>query len=228
MTGAIQRLLIALSFTIFFHTAILSYQLEQVLTRPAPLPVQRISVSLGVTKTTKQQPVIKAAVLLKDNSIPIVQEKTGKTRAPEPAPKPQKIIATRIKRKITSPPVTTEEMIVEPLPEPDEAKIDNQSQDVKPAAAEVIQLATPLYRINPPPKYPNIARRRNQEGVVVLQALIDIAGKVSQLKLFNSSGYPILDKAALKTVHRWRFTPGTIGDKRQPMWVKVPVRFQLR
>ena len=89
------------------------------------------------------------------------------------------------------------------------------------------QEAVPLYASNPPPEYPMQARRRGLQGVVTIEALIDTDGNVSDLRLFASSGYGILDKAALSSVRSWSFQPGTVGGRRKAMWVKVPVRFEL-
>ena len=73
-----------------------------------------------------------------------------------------------------------------------------------------------------------MARRRGLEGVVTIEAKIDINGRVEELRIFAGSGHTILDKAALKAVRAWRFSPGTVGGQTQSMWVKVPVRFELR
>jgi protein TonB len=97
-----------------------------------------------------------------------------------------------------------------------------------PARTDVVREAAPLYQSNPPPEYPRMAKRRGLEGLVTLEAKIDRNGRVEELRLFTGSGHSILDKAALKAVRAWRFSPGTVGGKAQSMWVKVPVRFELR
>jgi protein TonB len=91
----------------------------------------------------------------------------------------------------------------------------------------VVREAAPLYQSNPPPEYPRMARRRGLEGVVTIEAKVDPNGRVAELRLFASSGHSLLDKAALKAVRGWKFSPGTVGGRAQSMWVKVPVRFQL-
>ncbi|RWX49810.1 TonB family C-terminal domain-containing protein [Candidatus Electrothrix communis] len=96
-----------------------------------------------------------------------------------------------------------------------------------PVSTGVVQEAAPLYQSNPPPEYPRMARRRGLEGVVTIEAKIDINGRVEELRLFAGSGHTILDKAALKAVRGWRFSPGTVRGRTQTMWVKVPVRFEL-
>jgi protein TonB len=72
-----------------------------------------------------------------------------------------------------------------------------------------------------------MARKRGYQGTVVLEVLVDRGGKVKELNLSASSGYSVLDQAALASVKTWIFDPGTRGGEKVDMWVKVPVRFQL-
>ena len=81
--------------------------------------------------------------------------------------------------------------------------------------------AVPRYLENSPPVYPSIAKRKGYEGTVLLSVKILVNGTVAELRVKKSSGYSILDRAALKAVEKWRFEiPFT-------MWVDVPVRFVL-
>lgn len=91
-----------------------------------------------------------------------------------------------------------------------------------------VVLAYPLYRENPPPEYPLLARRRQLEGTVVLEAQVGADGLVEELALHQSSGHRLLDEAALKGVKGWRFEPGRRGVTAVAMKVLVPVRFGLR
>jgi len=90
-----------------------------------------------------------------------------------------------------------------------------------------VREATPLYRQNPVPDYPLLCRKRGYQGTVIIDVLVSQEGKVSDLRLATSSGYTILDQAALRSVKTWLFHPGTRGEEKVDMWVKVPVRFQL-
>lgn len=92
----------------------------------------------------------------------------------------------------------------------------------------VVRKAFPLYRLNPPPKYPRMARKRGYQGAVVLEVLVNQNGRVGDLRLFTSSGYSILDRKAMESVKVWLFEPGMKGDKKLDMWVRVPVRFELK
>jgi periplasmic protein TonB len=94
--------------------------------------------------------------------------------------------------------------------------------------AALVRAAVPLYKVNPPPRYPAAARRRGQQGTVVLSVHVDEQGRVSNLWLFESSGHSSLDTAALQAVKDWIFEPGMQGGSTVAMWVNVPVRFELK
>ncbi len=92
---------------------------------------------------------------------------------------------------------------------------------------EEVQEAVPLYDVNPSPPYPAAARQRGYQGTVIVEALVRASGAVADVLLFQSSGYPLLDQAALRAVKDWIFRPGTRGGREVDMAVHVPVVFQL-
>ena len=91
-----------------------------------------------------------------------------------------------------------------------------------------LRLARPLYRQNTSPPYPRKARRLGHEGTVMLKVLINEKGRVDDLTVLKSSGHTVLDRAALSAVRKWLFEPGTEGGIKKKMWVKIPVRFDLK
>jgi periplasmic protein TonB len=94
-------------------------------------------------------------------------------------------------------------------------------------AAIPATLAVPMYECNPPPEYPVLARKRGYEGTVMVNVEVDATGRVKDLNLSASSGYKMLDTAALNAVKQWRFVPGKKGDAAVLIWVVVPVQFIL-
>ena len=90
------------------------------------------------------------------------------------------------------------------------------------------RLAIPLLKQNPPLVYPKSARRRAYQGSVVLKVLVAANGSVEAVELDQSCGYKILDRTALSAVREWQFKPGIKDGKKAKMWVKVPVRFELK
>ena len=96
------------------------------------------------------------------------------------------------------------------------------------STAYTLHEAIPAYKDNPPPVYPRIARRKGYQGTVILEILVNQNGKVEDLRVYQSSGYPSLDDAASTSVFKWTFLPGMKDNKPVEMWIKLPVRFQLQ
>lgn len=86
----------------------------------------------------------------------------------------------------------------------------------------------PDYNLNPPPPYPELARQMRQEGIVMLSVDVDKQGEAVSVKIVQSSGFRLLDQAALKAVRHWKFQPGKLGDIVVESVVHVPVRFRLQ
>ncbi|MGE0616276.1 MAG: energy transducer TonB [Bacteriovoracia bacterium] len=95
------------------------------------------------------------------------------------------------------------------------------------AGSGAITEAKPNYRRNPAPPYPERARFLRQQGLVVLTVSVDRQGAVKSLALAKSSGYPLLDRAALMAVRGWEFQPAQLGHVSVEATVSVPVRFEL-
>ncbi len=85
----------------------------------------------------------------------------------------------------------------------------------------------PAYRETPAPEYPIMAERRGYQGTVILDVLVNKDGKAESVQLAKSSGYDILDRAAIKGVREWLFHPAKKGDELVDAWVKIPIKFQL-
>jgi protein TonB len=94
-------------------------------------------------------------------------------------------------------------------------------------AHDNIVYAKPRYKENPPPHYPEIARRRRYEGRTLIRVEVLEDGKVARANIAASSGFEVLDRAALESVKGWSFVPGTRGGQYIRQWVTVPVRFVL-
>jgi protein TonB len=90
-----------------------------------------------------------------------------------------------------------------------------------------VRLARPMYRVNNPPVYPKLARKRGYEGTVILQVLVNEQGEVDDLRIETSCDHAMLDRAAFNAVRKWLFEPGRKGTEKIGMWVKVPVTFKL-
>jgi len=76
--------------------------------------------------------------------------------------------------------------------------------------------------------YPWIARRRGWEGEVRLALRVGAAGRVSDLRVVKTSGYAILDRAALRSARRIRAVPEAARWLRgRHLDIVVPVEYRL-
>lgn len=81
--------------------------------------------------------------------------------------------------------------------------------------------------IHGPVQYPASAVSAGEEGTVLVTAGVDTSGKAVGAKISRSSGYRDLDAAALQSIARWSFSPGTKDGTPMAQQVVVPIRFQL-
>ena len=80
---------------------------------------------------------------------------------------------------------------------------------------------------NKPPRYPSEARRLAQEGTVILQIEVLRDGKVGKITIASSSGYVLLDDAAVQAVRGWRFQPAFSNGQSAACEVRLQVPFVL-
>ncbi|HNY50237.1 MAG TPA: energy transducer TonB [Smithella sp.] len=89
-------------------------------------------------------------------------------------------------------------------------------------------IAYPLYKENTPPAYPETARVRGYEGMVLIVAEILSNGRVGKIKIGKSSGYAILDQSAIEAVKPWKFEPARKSGTPFTAWVELPIKFMLK
>jgi protein TonB len=111
-----------------------------------------------------------------------------------------------------------EEHCCEDLDETPVDKVDMPSTAISP----------PGYSENFPPVYPRIARRMGYEGKVILIATISEAGVLIEVIVKDSSGHPVLDKAAVNAVRKWKFTPAIRDGLPVEGTLEIPIRFKLK
>ena len=75
------------------------------------------------------------------------------------------------------------------------------------------------------PVYPEIARQSRLEGEVILEIMIDVAGRVRDAKVIRS--IPLLDRAAFDALSQWTYEPVIIDGKPVPVIFTVSVNFLL-
>jgi TonB family protein len=75
------------------------------------------------------------------------------------------------------------------------------------------------------PVYPAIAQSARVSGVVIMEALIGVDGRVTNAQVLRS--IPLLDQAALDAVKQWEYTPTLLNGVPVPVIMTVTVTFML-
>jgi len=106
------------------------------------------------------------------------------------------------------PPETVRPMVTAPVAPPPE----------KPARISVIQLAKPIYKVEP--VYPPLARQARIAGTVELIGVLGTDGRIHELRVVR--GHPLLIEAALAAVRQWIYAPTILNG--QPVEVQAPIQ----
>ena len=104
-----------------------------------------------------------------------------------------------------------------------------QSKDDKPVEKPPQKIASGVargYKIhNVVPEYPLLARQAKLQGPVVLSAVIDTKGKVTNLRVL--SGHPLLAQSAVDAVKQWKYRPFVFEGQVVPVETTITVEFHL-
>jgi TonB family protein len=73
----------------------------------------------------------------------------------------------------------------------------------------------------PYPKYPDVARWRRWAGEGIFGCKLRSDGTVSSVEVLKSTGYYVLDQAAIAALRQWRFKLASSH------LVRVPIRFKM-
>ena len=86
-------------------------------------------------------------------------------------------------------------------------------------------IVAPDFSGNAPPSYPRRVARLGWTGEVLLELGVDRQGKVTKVVVLRSSGYPILDAAAVSTIRNWQGKPATRNGEPVASTWKLPIQF---
>lgn len=76
--------------------------------------------------------------------------------------------------------------------------------------------------------YPANAKREGREGSVVVAVYVDAKGKITDIKVDESSGSPDLDEGAVKYARTWKFKPGTRNGVPEALVRKTKITFKIK
>ena len=157
-----------------------------------------------------------------------------------PPPKQEQQIPERKKKKVPIPDPTPDEPEPIRMPEEEQPEIDLPDTDLvfdipdgpPPAEPEgpilvAGDVVAPEKITAPPPIYTEMARKARIQGVVIVQAIIDKSGEVTNVKILK--GLPMgLDVAAADAVKKWKFRPATLNGKPVDVYYNLTVNFRIQ
>ena len=129
------------------------------------------------------------------------------------------------------------------LPEPEEERkpletpeVEKLQEPPRPASVATVAAAPRQARVDAPvrpkkaikPDYPKGARQRGEQGNVVLEILVNEAGRVEGVKVVTSSGFSELDEAAIRAARAARFTPAKRGRTPVASSARLTLEFRLK
>lgn len=98
-----------------------------------------------------------------------------------------------------------------------------------PARVRVSDGITPPRKIHDvPPIYPTVAQIARIEGMVILEATIDVDGRVQHARILRSGPLQQLDEAALSAVRQWIYTPTRLNGQPVSVVMTVTVHFRVK
>ena len=149
----------------------------------------------------------------------------------QPTPLAQPAVPTK-NQSVVAPTPTAPTAIASSPSSPSRVRGDGSSprpgEDATTLQAPLGIRARPDYRKNPEPTYPLAARRRRQEGIVLLSVTVSSQGRAVRVELKQSSGVSVLDEAAIQAVRAWEFEPARVNSTPVDSEIEVPVRFKLQ
>lgn len=107
------------------------------------------------------------------------------------------------------------------------APVTATNTSVASASPDINRGRRPRYLVCPKPVYPRKALRRREEGLVLLCVMVTTEGMPANVEMVQSSGYSLLDDAAVAAVKNWQFIPARIGNIAIASNVEIPIRFRL-
>jgi TonB family protein len=77
------------------------------------------------------------------------------------------------------------------------------------------------------PVYPEPMRKARQEGVVVLEAVIERDGSIRETRVVSATN-GLFEEASLQAVRQWRYRAGTLNSQAVRVVLQVVVTFRVR
>lgn len=189
-----------------------------------------LTAGLASAKTT--QPPVLEMFAVEARAVQPAPAMPISAQPPAPTPAPIKVEPKTVEQK-TAAVVKKTARTVRAMPQPSApvqpaSPVENAVS--KPAVPSAPVLVKKPKFLTPPAKpiYPAVARRRGQQGTVLLEILLSESGRQMQLSVVRSSGFQTLDEAAKVAVADWKLAPYRMNGVAVLSRVQVPVAFVIQ
>ena len=215
------------------ETFALEYQDDQKTMRIAIIGAVIFHIILALIQLPE---IVAQAAEAKKQKVYVVQQ----VRFKPPPPKQKQEIPKQRAKKVPIPDPTPDEP--EPIRMPEEVTTEIELPDtdiifgipegpppVEPEGPIRVggDVAPPEKIRAPSPQYTEIARKARIQGVVIVEAIIDKQGNVTNVKILKP--LPMgLDQAAADAVKKWKFKPATLNGKPVAVIYNLTVNFRLQ
>ncbi|CZF82036.1 transport protein TonB [Grimontia celer] len=205
---------------------------KQVPKEPEPAPVE----DPPQQETTKPEPKPVKSPSVKKESPKKAEVETQKKVKPEVNPpketrkKPLEKVTKKESKEEKTKPLPPKKPIEKPEEKPKETaeEMSKENQMTQAKSSSPMLVERPTFKVRPSqPKYPRMAKRKGMEGTVLIEVWLDEEGNQTNRSLLKSSGFELLDGAAMDAVKKWRFNGHEENGVALAHRVRIPVRFNL-
>lgn len=195
-----------------------------------------IAIALHLIVLAINFPEFKAKFEEKKENIIVVK----KYVPPPPKVERKQIVKKQFTKKVPIPdptpdepePIREPEPEIEPVPIPPDAEFLIGVPEAPPPSGPLLAgaggVTNPTLIHQTQPEYPELARTARMEGRVILQAICNKDGTVSEPTVVNCSRPGVgFEEAAAAAVRQWRYEPALQGDRPVDVYFTIVVTFSL-
>lgn len=206
----------AVTIAIVFHIAVFLVTVPGFMSRPLKVGQQR---PVFVIKPVRFQPPPARQEV-------VVQRQTKKRRIPIPDPTPDDPEPIRLE-EIEMPDVVADVAdlsLAIGIPDAPPSRYPGDGNAPVQVGGDV---SPPVKVFGPQPAYTEDARKGRIQGIVILEAIIDVVGNVTDVKVLK--GLPLgLTESAVATTKEWKFRPATRNGQPVAVFFNLSIRFSLQ
>ena len=86
----------------------------------------------------------------------------------------------------------------------------------------------PVIETSRSPTYPKYSLNHNLQGKIIVQATVNVMGRITKILILQSSGHPSLDESFLYTIkHHYFFKPKRVMGKNRVSVIKLSHEFRI-